>query len=350
MREWRHGKTQSVHRFSLRPRGGPRVPAGHEWRHRSGPGTAYSRSSCAPCTSKPVYPGPQQNWKDLAAELRIDLEELVARYPDIASNYTILSIFDKTTSIGSIELDRIYSGLTARNGKHERDVLLLLLSTGGSVEPAYRISKICKYFARGKFAVCVPRYAKSAATLISLGADEIHMGRLGELGPIDPQVQGLPALAVGRALEALAQLAQAYPGSSQMLADYLRQQLKVQQIGHFERVAESAVQYAQRLLGAKHSAGVLSAEPELIAKKLVHDYKDHGFVIDVDESRDLLGERWIREDSQETRFADDFYSLFDRYNWLLEMAGDSTLLLIGSLHGDDIARTFWAYPKKPRDS
>jgi len=303
----------------------------------------------------PARPNPftlahSKNWKDLAAELRIDLEELVARYPDIASNYTILSIFDKTTSIGSIELDRIYSGLTARNGKHERDVLLLLLSTGGSVEPAYRISKICKYFARGKFAVCVPRYAKSAATLISLGADEIHMGRLGELGPIDPQVQGLPALAVGRALEALAQLAQAYPGSSQMLADYLRQQLKVQQIGHFERVAESAVQYAQRLLGAKHSAGVLSAEPELIAKKLVHDYKDHGFVIDVDESRDLLGERWIREDSQETRFADDFYSLFDRYNWLLEMAGDSTLLLIGSLHGDDIARTFWAYPKKPRDS
>lgn len=285
-----------------------------------------------------------QKWAELAAEFRIDLNELLARYPEIARQYTLVTIFDKKTPIGEVELDRIYGALTARNPDHSRDVLLLLLSTGGSVEPAYRISKICKHFARAKFAVCVPRYAKSAATLISLGADEVHMGRLGELGPIDPQVQGLPALAMGRALDALAALAQKYPGSSEMLADYLRMQVRVQQIGHFERVAESTIQYAQRLLSKKYQDGVLPGLPEAIAQRLVHEYKDHGFVIDVEEARELLGKAWILDNSPLTRFGDDFYTLYARYSMYLETTDpDRILLLMGSLHPDDLDATFWPY-------
>jgi len=39
--------------------------------------------------------------------------------------------------------------------------------------------------------VVVPRTAKSAATLLAIGADEIHMGPLGQLGAgIDPQMAG----------------------------------------------------------------------------------------------------------------------------------------------------------------
>jgi len=39
-----------------------------------------------------------------------------------------------------------------------------------------------------KLTVMVPFYAKSAASLIALGADELILGRAGELGPLDPQV------------------------------------------------------------------------------------------------------------------------------------------------------------------
>ena len=90
--------------------------------------------------------------------------------------------------------------------------------------------------------------AKSAATLIALGADEIHMGLLGELGPIDPQIDNLPALGVKRALETLAVLAQQTPGASDMFADYLARTVRIDQIGYYERLAESAVQYAERLI------------------------------------------------------------------------------------------------------
>jgi hypothetical protein len=146
---------------------------------------------------------------------------VLKRHPAI-SKYFVVVIFDPHTSIGTYELDRIYRSLKARNRTRENDVLLLLMSSGGKIEPAYQISKICKKFSNSKFVVCVPRYAKSAATLIALGADQIHMGMLGELGPIDPQFQGLPALAVARALETLAELAEKHPKSSDMLAQYLK--------------------------------------------------------------------------------------------------------------------------------
>ena len=158
--------------------------------------------------------------------------------------------------------------------------MLVLRSGGGQITPAYQIAKILKSLSRDKFIVGVPREAKSAATLIALGADEIHMGLLGELGPIDPQIDNLPALGVKRALETLTSLAQS-PGSSEMLASYLSKTVRIDQIGYYERVAESAVQYAERLLRSKPA---LANRANEIAKILVYEYKDHGFVIDSDEA------------------------------------------------------------------
>jgi ClpP class serine protease len=37
--------------------------------------------------------------------------------------------------------------------------------------------------------VIVPKMAKSAATMVCLGADSIGMSRTSELGPIDPQIK-----------------------------------------------------------------------------------------------------------------------------------------------------------------
>lgn len=55
------------------------------------------------------------------------------------------------------------------------------MSDGGKIEPAYLISKTCKRLCKNKLVISIPRQAKSAATLISLGADELHMGLLSEL-------------------------------------------------------------------------------------------------------------------------------------------------------------------------
>lgn len=62
---------------------------------------------------------------------------------------------------------------------------LFLYSRGGAVEVPWRIVSMFREFCE-EFCVLVPYRAQSAATMVALGADEIIMGRKGELGPIDP--------------------------------------------------------------------------------------------------------------------------------------------------------------------
>jgi ClpP class serine protease len=83
------------------------------------------------------------------------------------------------SSIDSYDLDQIFSALTQANPNKDKDVVLVLLSRGGEAELAYQISKLCKSFARNKFVAVVPRHAKSAATLIAIGAEKFTWVRLG---------------------------------------------------------------------------------------------------------------------------------------------------------------------------
>lgn len=66
---------------------------------------------------------------------------------------------------------------------------LLLSSPGGSGLAAERIINICRsYSGTGEYTVIIPGKAKSAATMICLGASKVIMGKTSELGTIDPQI------------------------------------------------------------------------------------------------------------------------------------------------------------------
>lgn len=66
-------------------------------------------------------------------------------------------------------------------------LILVIHSGGGDGYTSQKIVDVCRAHCK-EFVVCVPSWAKSAATLIALGSDEIVMGYLSELGPIDPQI------------------------------------------------------------------------------------------------------------------------------------------------------------------
>jgi hypothetical protein len=71
----------------------------------------------------------------------------------------------------------------------EVDTLSVILhSPGGDGTVVERFVSLCRVQCK-RFCVIIPHQAKSAATLISLGADEIVMGPSSELGPIDAQVR-----------------------------------------------------------------------------------------------------------------------------------------------------------------
>ena len=69
-------------------------------------------------------------------------------------------------------------------GKQDK-IGLFLYSRGGDMMTPLRLVRLIREYCNF-FEVLIPYRAHSAATLISLGADKIVLGKLGELSPIDP--------------------------------------------------------------------------------------------------------------------------------------------------------------------
>jgi hypothetical protein len=77
---------------------------------------------------------------------------------------------------------------------------VFIVSNGGSAEAAERIAKLLRERFRSVRFI-IPANAYSAATLLCFSGDEIIMGSLATLGPIDPQINGIPARTIIRAFE-----------------------------------------------------------------------------------------------------------------------------------------------------
>ena len=103
-------------------------------------------------------------------------------------------------------------------------ISLLLDSPGGDVDSAEKmihlLSQVCQPLSdpTGELEVVIPYQAKSAATLIAIGADRIVMSDSSELGAIDPQVEfsegySIPALAMLRAYEKAVERCMTHPNN-----------------------------------------------------------------------------------------------------------------------------------------
>jgi len=259
-------------------------------------------------------------------EFRIALKEhfeaLKKKYS--LGDYHVIILYDESSSISDWHSNRIYD---AANNCSDKDILLIVHSSGGKIEPAYLISKTCKSLSDNKFSVAIPRRAKSAATLISIGADEIHMGILSQLGPIDPQVNGLPALGMFNALNTIAKLVCDNPGSTDLFSKVISDKLDLRVLGYLGRISESAVQYAERLLAAKTLPSGRSAQQ--LADRLVNHYKDHSFVIDAEETKELFGTNILKQDTNEYKFSNDIYSALDFSRFFFDLFHDKSMDFVG---------------------
>lgn len=197
---------------------------------------------------------------------------------------------------------------------------LWLDSPGGDAHAAYKIYLDIRSRCR-VFRAIIPDFAKSAATLLVLGADEVLMGPIAELGPLDAQVEHpdregkiVSALDAARAANYLAELATdltlaAGPAflsltelpRSDVLRELLRfmarflepmvSKLDPQLVHHARNDLRVAEEYAIRLLREKQKRNYqelsILVDPEELASKLVSEYPEHGFVISRDEASEL---------------------------------------------------------------
>lgn len=252
------------------------------------------------------------------------LKQTIDNHP-VAKRFNVVFLYDETSMVQS-DADNIYSAVNTLG--ETRPILLVLHSSGGSVGPAYLIGKLLHEYSNGNLDIAVPRLAKSAATLLCCAATRIHMGSLSELGPIDPQIEGLPALGLKSSIEHIAKLVADNPKATDLFAQYLSKSVQPIHLGYYERVAESAVQYAERLL--RPHENVLCQKPGKIAQDLVYSYKDHGFVIDKQEARTIFGDKVVLHNTDEYKLANDLYqalTLISRYAGIV----NHSFYLIGSL-------------------
>lgn len=227
---------------------------------------------------------------------------------------------------------------------------LFLLSPGGFADAAFKMATLCRAFATEQFSVLIPYYAKSAATLLSLGADELVMGPASEIGPIDPRIQvtdqyGRPvdvsAVSIRDALDMLELRAKGNPANA-LLYTPLLEKVDLNVVGEYERALKSSEQYAATLL----KRYMLKANPEKaadVANKLAREYYSHGYAIDRHEAKDVLGLN-VTEASPELWSI--LWQLHNYYNALIE---ESTATgLVGAIFESEDHLFTEDYPQQRR--
>jgi hypothetical protein len=252
----------------------------------------------------------QDNLEAAFQRIGEDLQALID-HSEIAKKYNFLFLYDEQSPISERTSNRLYAAANSTFGDTNKPTFLLLHTKGGAPVPAYLISRYLKTSSDQGFVASIPRRAKSAGTLIALGAKEIHMGMMSELGPVDPQFSNLPALGLGTALDYIAGICEKHPGSAKMLARYLKSNLNIHHLGLFERVSESTTHYAEKLLTR---AGFPPERATQVANQLVYGYKDHSFAIDCDEIKSILGEEIVKIEAAEYKLANQIHEYMEQVN------------------------------------
>ena len=124
--------------------------------------------------------------------------ELLRKIEAQAEGKTAGALAFISTEAATIDSDDIPAIGDALLSIGDVDILNLIIdSPGGDGTVAEKIINLCRSYC-SKLRVFIPSKAKSAATIIALGADEIVMGFCSEIGPIDAQipvlVDGIPHL------------------------------------------------------------------------------------------------------------------------------------------------------------
>jgi len=95
-------------------------------------------------------------------------------------------------AVDQIDLDFVLNLEEHLQGeKGDRPLHLLLRSPGGDGEQAVRAIRVLQSRC-SELVLVVPDIAKSAATILALGADHIMVGPASDLGPVDPQIELTP--------------------------------------------------------------------------------------------------------------------------------------------------------------
>lgn len=149
---------------------------------------------------------------------------------------------------------------------------LILHTPGGDIAATEAIVKYLWIMFNKDIRVFVPQIAMSAGTMMACAAKEIVMGKQSSLGPIDPQIGGIPAQGALEEFEMAIQNIQDRPASTP-----LWQQIVSRYHPSFLLECAQAVEYSREMVSGWLCENMFSneAESEVTAKKVVDYLSDH---------------------------------------------------------------------------
>ncbi|TLF56206.1 hypothetical protein FE391_39780, partial [Nonomuraea sp. KC401] len=180
----------------------------------------------------------------------------------------------------------LYECLRGRERTERID--LVLFTSGGDVDATRRIALLLREHA-DRLTVLVPDHAESAGTLLCLAADELVLGPMAQLGPIDPHVSaaGEQAAGPGRIsaedIRLLPRMAGEWFGLDQKadqvhIFSAVSQRLFPTTLSTFYR-ADRNIRRAARELIALQRPGLAEEGRTRVVDELVSGYDSHGHAI-----------------------------------------------------------------------
>lgn len=244
-------------------------------------------------------------------------------------------ITDVISYAGTISMAGYESICAQLKNKKGHKALLVLATPGGDPHAGFRIARALQH-EYSEFSLLVPRYCKSAGTLIAVGAKQLFLDDMSELGPLDIQVKKNDEL-VGRnsGLDIIAALDYlrdqsmssfhkhctelvAGAGLSTKAASDIAARLTIgvlepisgqidpMKLAEMQRAMDIAYQYGNRL--NEKSGNLRSQGLDL----LVSGYPSHGFVIDRKEAKSIFV-RVNRPENFMQMLSQALHAAMDRY-------------------------------------
>ena len=216
----------------------------------------------------------------------------------------------------SLDLEHVTRLRAILDNRDFKEPDLVINSGGGSIHAAYLVIELLRLHVN-RIHACVPFYAKSAATLLCLGADQIFVDELAQLGPLDTQIyeekrsgkgEFTSALNPFKALEQLQKFSletldiavkmifmRSGMGLDECLKhgiDFVRgttgplfTQLDPEKLGEYSRALAVGSEYGERLL--RRFTSWDAEKRAKILEKLVHGYPSHEYIIDYHELKEM---------------------------------------------------------------
>lgn len=197
------------------------------------------------------------------------------------------SLLLANANIGPSLVDTVYDDLR-ENYEDCKSLDVIVESGGGNIDAAYNISLLLRRYCKERLTFIVPRWAKSAATLLVCAGDEILMTPVAELGPLDPQItemnpieQRIEQFSPLHIQSTLELIREEFEKGNKDLAEGLMQRLQFPlTLGSFKKSLDIAKEYLEKLLSTRMLALA-------IAKRLSSGYADHSWCITSEEACDL---------------------------------------------------------------